>query len=312
MAKGPRLSTLSKVAAPARGVAQRFGLLLLMSAAVALLVLGKTHDDAIRQLRVMAVEAIAPLLEVLSAPVSSARHAISEIEYFWNTNRQNQDLREQVVRLTKWQTIARNLEQENANLRALLDPAHDPAPMFVSARVIGDTGGLFVQSALLNAGRRDGVEPGQAVTTGLGLAGRVVEVGQRSSRLLLLTDLNSRVPVVVEHSRHRAVLAGDNSSRPRLTFLPANAKVNPGDRVVTSGHAGVFPPGLPVGIISSVTDGEARIQPFVDWVRLEYVTVLRYRAIPAGDMAHKAAADSGAAARTNAAPADPPVAPPEP
>ena len=290
MAKGPRLSTLAKVAAPARGVAQRFGFGLLVAAALALLVLGKTHGDAVRQLRVLAVEAIAPVLEVLSAPVISARHALSEIEYFWQTNRENRALREQVTRLAKWQTIARNLEQENANLRALLNPAHDPAPMFISARVIGDTGGLFVQSALLNAGRRDGVEAGQAVTTALGLAGRVVEVGQRSSRLLLLTDLNSRVPVVVEHSRHRAVLAGDNSIRPRLTFLPANAKVNPGDRVVTSGHAGVFPPGLPVGIISSIADGEARIQPLVDWARLEFVTVLRYRAPPAGDLAHKGAA----------------------
>ena len=290
MAKGPRLSTLAKVAAPARGVAQRFGFGLLVAAALALLVLGKTHGDAVRQLRVLAVEAIAPVLEVLSAPVISARHALSEIEYFWQTNRENQALREQVTRLAKWQTIARNLEQENANLRALLNPAHDPAPMFISARVIGDTGGLFVQSALLNAGRRDGVEAGQAVTTALGLAGRVVEVGQRSSRLLLLTDLNSRVPVVVEQSRHRAVLAGDNSIRPRLTFLPANAKVNPGDRVVTSGHAGVFPPGLPVGIISSIADGEARIQPLVDWARLEFVTVLRYRALPAGDLAQKGAA----------------------
>jgi rod shape-determining protein MreC len=284
VAKGPRLSTLSRVAAPARGVAQRFGLVLLMATALALLILGKTHGDAIRQLRVMAVEVVAPILEVLSAPVISARHAVAEVQGLWSTNQDNQALREQVARLSKWQTIARNLEQENASLRALLNPARDPGAMFISARVIGDTGGLFVQSVLLNAGRRNGVTAGQAVTTRLGLAGRVVEAGQRSARLLLLTDLNSRVPVVLEKSRHRAVLAGDNSARPRLTFLPANAKVSPGDRVVTSGHAGVFPPGLPVGIVSSVSEGEARIQPFLDWARLEYVTILRYRALPQGDI----------------------------
>ena len=287
MAKGPRLSGLSRVAAPARGVAQRFGLLLLMATALALLVLGKTHGDAIRDLRVMAVEGVAPVLEVLSAPVISARHAIGQIEHLWNTERNNRVLREKVARLSKWQSIARNLEQENAGLRALVNPAPDRRPQFISARVIGDTSGLFVQSALLNAGRRDGVERGQAVTTGQGLAGRVVEAGQHSARLLLLTDLNSRVPVLVEHSRHRAVLAGDNSARPRLTVLPANAKVNPGDRVVTSGHAGVFPPGLPVGIVSSVADGEVHIQPFVEWDRLEYVTILRYRAVPPGDIARQ-------------------------
>ncbi len=284
MAKGPRLTTLSKVAAPARGMAQRFGLLLLMAAAGALLILGKTHGEVVRQLRIMAIEAFAPVLEVMSTPVVSARHAVAEVEFFWNTNRENRVLRQQVARLSKWQTIARNLEKENASLRGLLNPAHDPAPMFISARVIGDTGGLFVQSALLNAGRQEGVERGHAATNGLGLVGRVVEVGKKSSRLLLLTDLNSRVPVVVQHSRHRAVLAGDNSTRPRLTFLPANAMVNPGDRLVTSGHAGVFPPGLSVGIISSVSHGEVRIQPFVDWARLEYVTILRYRTLPADDI----------------------------
>ena len=284
MAKGPSLAALSKIAAPPRGIAQRFGFLLLISAAGTLLILGNTHGEIIRQMRVMAVEVIAPILEIMSAPVISARQVAAEMEFFWNTNQENRVLRAQVSRLAKWQMIARNLEKENANLRALLNPARDPAPMFVSARVIGDTGGLFVQSALLNAGRNDGVEGGQAVTTGLGLAGRVVEVGQKSSRVLLITDLNSRVPVLVEHSRHRAILAGDNSSQPRLTFLPANAKVNPGDRLVTSGHAGMFPPGLAVGIISSVRGGEARIQPFVDWGRLEFVTILRYRALSKEDI----------------------------
>ena len=305
MAKGPRLSRLSRVAAPARGVAQRFGLLLLMAAAVALLVLGRTHGESIRQLRVLAVETVAPLLEVLSAPVISARHAITEVEQFWNTNNENRALREQLARLSKWQTIARNLENENASLRALLNPSHDRPPQFISARVIGDTSGLFVQSALLNAGRRDGVERGQAVTTGDGLAGRVVEAGQHSARLLLLTDLNSRVPVIVEHSRHRAVLAGDNSGRPRLTYLPANAKVSPGDRIVTSGHAGVFPPGLPVGIVSSAAEGDVRIQPYVDWARMEHVAILRYRAIPVDDMTRRdevAPEAGGTGGETGAAP----------
>ena len=281
MAKGPSLSTLSKVAAPTRGMAQRFGLLFLMTTAGGLLILGNTHEEFIRQMRVMAVEAMAPVLKVMSTPVLSARQAMDELEFFWNTNQENRILRQQVGRLTKWQAIARNLEKENSSLRALLNPAHDPAPIFISARVIGDTGGLFVQSALLNAGRNEGIERGQAVTTGLGLVGRVVEVGKKSSRLLLITDLNSRVPVLVENSRHRAVLAGDNSIQPRLAFLPANAKVNPGDRVITSGHAGVFPPGLSVGIISSVSGGIVRIQPFADWGRLEYVTILRYRALSA-------------------------------
>jgi rod shape-determining protein MreC len=276
---------LTRVTAPARTVAQRFGVLLLMAAALALLILGKTHGEAVGRLRALAVDGIAPVMEVLSTPVASARQVITEAEKFLATYHQNSELRQQVARLSQWQAVARRLEQENAGLRAQLDFSTDAAPIFITARVIADAGGLFVNSALINVGREDGVRAGQAVTTGSGLAGRVVEVGRRSARFLLLIDLNARVPVVVEQSRHRAVLAGDNSDRPKLVFLPANAKVNPGDRVVTSGHAGVFPPGLPVGTIASVTDGEARVQPIVDWQRLEYVTVLRYAALPAGGLA---------------------------
>jgi rod shape-determining protein MreC len=133
-----------------------------------------------------------------------------------------------------------------------------------------------VKTLLVNAGQREGVKKGQAVVTGDGLAGRIVEIGSKSARVLLLTDLNSRVPVIVETSRYRGILAGDNTDRPRLIFLPANAKTSNGQRVVTSGHGGVFPPGLPIGTISAVGDGDIRIQPFADWERVEYLSVLLY------------------------------------
>jgi rod shape-determining protein MreC len=80
--------------------------------------------------------------------------------------------------------------------------------------------------------------------------------------------------VVVERTRDPAVLAGDNTRAPRLVYLPQNAQVVPGDRIVTSGHGGVFPPGLAVGMVTTITDGAIRITPFVDWERLEYVRLL--------------------------------------
>jgi rod shape-determining protein MreC len=112
--------------------------------------------------------------------------------------------------------------------------------------------------------------------TGEGLVGRVTEVGERSARVLLITDINSYVPVVLESSRDRAALAGDNSERPRLLFLPNNAKPQVGERVTTSGHGGVFPAGLPVGVIVSTGDGGVRVQPFVDLDRLENVRLVEY------------------------------------
>ena len=181
--------------------------------------------------------------------------------------------------------VARQLEAENAAYRSLLSSKSDVAPSFVSARVIADAGAPFVRTVLVNAGHRDGIRRGQAVMNADGLVGRIAEVGARSARVLLLSDLNSRVPVLNSASTQRGVLSGDNSDWPNLVFLPNQARVGMGDRIVTSGHGGLFPPGLPVGIVGSIRDGKVRIQPFVDWHRLEFVRVVRFdvpKLAPAG------------------------------
>jgi rod shape-determining protein MreC len=104
----------------------------------------------------------------------------------------------------------------------------------------------------------------------------VVEAGRRASRILLLTDLNSRVPVVVESSRYRAILEGDNSDALRLGFLPDTGEVRVGDRIVTSGHGGLFPAGLPVGIVTELAGDAAVVTPHVRLDRVEYVQVLLF------------------------------------
>ena len=91
-----------------------------------------------------------------------------------------------------------------------------------------------------------------------------------------MTDINSRIPVVVESTGDRAIVRGDNSSRPVLQFLPDNTPISPGDRIVTSGHGGVYPPGLAVGAVSEVSDSGISVQPFVDWSRLSQAVILDY------------------------------------
>ena len=106
--------------------------------------------------------------------------------------------------------------------------------------------------------------------------GRVTEVGDRAARILLLTDLNSRVPVAFDGSRERAVLAGDNSDRPRLLYLPEQSAVKIGERIVSSGNGGIFPPGLPIGIVSAIEDGIVRVEPYAELSRLDYLRIVNY------------------------------------
>ena len=147
---------------------------------------------------------------------------------------------------------------------------------YITGRVIANSGGAFLRNVLIDVGDRQGVERGQAALGGEGVAGRVTEVGSRASRVLLLTDLNSRIPVVLEDTRERAVLAGDNTSRPRLLYLPEKSAVQVGDRVVTAGSGGVFPPGLPVGAVSSIDGGVVRVEPEAELYHLEFVRIVDF------------------------------------
>jgi rod shape-determining protein MreC len=120
------------------------------------------------------------------------------------------------------------------------------------------------------------VARGQAALTAEGLVGRVSEIGSRAARILLITDLNSRVPVVVDGTRQRAILAGDNSARPSLRYVDAGGTMRIGDRIVTSGQGGVFPPGLPVGIVASVDTEGARVEPYATLSRVDYLRLVDY------------------------------------
>ena len=269
-----RGGSVRRLALPVQGWVQRFALALLVSASVGMMVLGKVEPSYVERLRVGVTDAVAPVLEALSQPSATAAAMVEEIRALTDLRNENERLRVENSRLLQWQSVARSLEQENLAFKELLALVDTPRSSFITARVIGDAGGAFVRTVLLNAGSDNGVRVGQAAVNAEGLVGRIVEAGRRSARILLLTDLNSRVPVVVEQSRVPAILAGDNSDHPSLAFAPVNAVFEPGERIVTSGHGGMLPPGLPVGEVVSTVGGEARVRPYVNWSSLEYLRVL--------------------------------------
>lgn len=259
-----------------RTFAQRFAHIGLIIAAAALMLVGKMEPAAFERARAHVTDAIAPILAAISRPLDVVQDAVGEGKTLLDLREENARLRAERDRLLQWQAIARKLDTDNAALRELLSFVPDDEAQVISARVIGDAGGAFARTMILNAGSRDGVRKGQAVITGAGLVGRVQEVGLRSSRLLLLADLNSRIPVVIENSRIRGVIAGVNGETLRLVHLPPDVVAEAGERVVTSGHGGALPPGLPIGVIAAVGEAGIEVEPFVDPSRLEFVRVLDY------------------------------------
>ncbi len=274
MARGPHY--VSRLARPIRNLAQRFAYIGLVTAAVGLLILGKVDLILLDNLRANVTDAVAPILDAMSRPAESVSKAVDYVRELADLRKENARLRQNEARLLQWEAAARRLEAENKSLGNLLNFVPGPEPGFITARVIADTGGAFAHSLILNAGSRDGVAKGQAATTGKGLIGRVAGVGSRSARILLITDLNSRIPVLAGPNRTRAILAGNNTDNPRLIHLLSGETVSAGDRIVTSGHGGALPPGLPIGIVTSVNDAGIAVQPFVERNRLEYIRLLDF------------------------------------
>jgi rod shape-determining protein MreC len=269
--------SLSRLTVPLKALVDRFAFGTLIVASIALLVIGKADVRLLEVVNTRIVDALTPVLDFVVQPINASRRLAQTVGELVALRAENVRLHEQNARLLEWQSVARQLALENAALRQVLHAvAEDQHPTAVTARVVADSGGPFVQTVIVNAGADQGVVSGMAAVNERGLVGRVIEVGRRSARILLLTDFNSRVPVMVEPSRDQAILAGDNSSTPGLVFLPINPRLSVGDRVVTSGRGGVLPPGLAVGVVSAIGDGRVAVAPLVDWDRLSHLRLLEY------------------------------------
>jgi rod shape-determining protein MreC len=258
-----------------RATLQRTTPTLLIVLAVGVVLVGKADQAMFEPLRVAATDMVVPVLDALSRPLSAAAAAVERVRGMANIYQDNLRLAEENRRLLQWQQVALKLSAENQSMRGLLNVVPESGVSYVTARLIGNSGG-YVRTAMVNAGADQGAARGQAAIAEGGLIGRLTEIGSRAARILLITDLNSRLPIVIPASRTSAILAGDNSDRPRLIFASEPKAIRIGDRVVTSGDGGVFPPGLPVGVVASVDPGGARVEPYAELRQLDYVLLVDY------------------------------------
>ncbi|MBZ4022308.1 rod shape-determining protein MreC [Rhodobacter sp. TJ_12] len=233
--------------------------------------------DSVRveRLRAAFIDRFVPTFDWAMVPVTKALGMVEGFQSYARIYEQNQELRRELQQMKAWKEAAVQLEQQNAKLLAQNQVRLDPKLTSVSGVVLADSGSPFRQSVLLNVGARDGVVDGWATMDGLGLVGRISGVGKSTSRVVLLTDTASRVPVTIQPSGQRAMLTGDNSMLPPLDFLENADLVRPGDRVVSSGDGGVFPAGLLVGQVVQGQDRRLRVMLAADYERLDFLRVLR-------------------------------------
>ena len=240
-----------------------------------LFVVWRIDNPRVEKFRALVIDTFVPNFEWILRPMTSVVKLAQDYQSYEKLLEQNKELRRELQQMKSWKEAALQLEQENARLLDLNQLRLDSKLTHVSGIVIADSGSPFRQSVLLNIGSRDGIQDGWAAMDGLGLVGRISGVGSSTSRVILLTDNASQIPVIVQPSGQRAVLMGDNSFAPTVEFIENVDLVRPGDRVVTSGGGGVLPAGLLVGTLAMDPNGRLRVRLVADYERLEFLKVLR-------------------------------------
>lgn len=231
----------------------------------------------------------APLQSLILRPVNTVERFYSRVGELRQLDRDNRQFKAELEQLRPMWTRMKELEQENQRLKSFLQMQPDPAFHALVVQVVGDSSSAFARSFILNAGRNEGVIVNAPVTVPNGLVGRVVRASPSASLVLSLLDLNSRVPVLIQRSRVRAVAGGQNGLLLTLEYLPKDADIKVGDQVITSGTGGIFPKGLLVGRVTTLEVGEeglfkqALVQPVVDFDRIEEAHLLLPQTIHSAD-----------------------------
>ena len=250
-----------------------------LSISFALLMFSALNSGGLGAMRATVADIAAPALEMVGRPVQDAAIFVRNVSGLAHVQAENLRLQQENIRLRQWYQTAMFLEAENKYLKEVLSVPLLRSREFITARIMGDAGNSYVKSFLVSAGAKEGVVKGQAVIAGDGVVGRIVEVGEQTARVLMVTDVNSRVPVLVGETMQHAVMAGTNENVAKLVHLPSDVQVTPGSRIITSGHGGVFPYGLPVGQVVE-EDGAVHIQPFSNMQNTVYVRIVKVPADP--------------------------------
>ena len=254
-------------------------LVIVIALAIVLVLLGKAQSGLFDKARAHVTDFMAPVLQKVRAPVAGFDRWIGSISEIFSVYEQNLKLKDENARLRQWRNVAIVLEGRVGRYQALLHAVPDPQMNRVLARVIGRVNRPFLQTMILDAGRENHALPGQAVVDARGMIGRIYLTGQHTSWVILLTDLNSRIPVIVAPGNHQAIMVGDNTAMPTLDTLSQTVTLHAGDQVVSSGDGGLLPPGLPIGTVVGQA-GQYRVALLSDAASAQDVEILAFRRPP--------------------------------
>jgi len=255
-----------------KGVKQRFSLLSLVILSIILIFTETLETRPLDIVRSFFKDVIYRSSIVISAPENSFNSFNSFVKSHLNLYENYEELKKENNKLKNSITETDFLELENTQLRKLIEEQITSKNNLVSSRVMLDKQSPYVNSFIINVGSNKKIKNGMAVLDGKNFIGRIVDVNFFSSRVLLVSDLNSKIPVLIEPSGHHAILNGRGNNKPTLEYLPEKHNIQNGYKVYTSGKGGIFTPGIPIGEVA-VEDKMIKVSLFSDLNQVTFANV---------------------------------------
>ena len=252
---------------------KRFSPALFLLLALLLIGFSTTQQPLLKAVRTQMLESLVPVFSVLQAPVNWVKKAGGAVSNLFTVYSDNMALRLENATLKEKQVLMGVLEERMRQLSAQVHFQYSPSARYLTTQVVADTDNVFAQSVVILAGENQGVQKDNVVMAGTGVLGRIIQTASNASRVLLITDYTSRIPVMVGKERFLAVAVGDNQPNLQLQIIPEGATLTEGDMVYTAGSGGIFPAGLMLGVLT-LKNKVPEIIPFAE--QTNYVQVVDF------------------------------------
>ncbi len=255
-----------------RGTQQRFSLFVLIIISVLLILVETIETKPLNKIRSFVKDVVYRGAIIISSPINGINNLTDFMNNHLNLSSDYDKLVEENKKLKNNISEVDFLTLENAQLRKLIDEQVESSSNLVSARVMLEEQSPYLNSFVINIGSNKNIKNGMAVLDGKNFIGRIVDVNFFSSRVLLVTDLNSKIPILTEPSGNHAILSGHGKDEMSLDYLPENHNVKVGDKIYTSGKEGIFTPGIPIGKIK-IEKNMVKVLLFSDLNQITFVNI---------------------------------------
>ena len=255
---------------------KKIELIFFIALSIIFLITSKVNKNFANDISFVFVDVSLPIVKFAAFPFNTIINVLVNFQELIDAKKENIALKEENEKMRALYIKALNLNNENQELKNILKFVIPKSINYQVVKITGRTHGLFNQNLFIDAGKDRNIKEGSVVTGAVGMIGRVIDIDEKKSRLLLLTDQNSRVPVIASKARARGILVGTNGGLMEMLYLSKNHQIQAGDMIFTSGDGDSMPAGLLIGVVKKVDKSFVAVEMVEDANNADIVTVMDY------------------------------------